>query len=177
MPHDNGELTVFANMAQRQQEEAPTAPHDEEALAIKVESRVRGRSGVVPGPLGPQENPQSAPGTCAVPAAEWGGLPAPWEPMPEWVAGYAPQQVQLTRAEAPAAPAAASASSGNGNPVAVMRGEQGRFIDDPPAPDPQSSHDADSRKRPSPDLDSLARQVYAVMKRRLAAERRRELFS
>jgi len=58
-----------------------------------------------------------------------------------------------------------------------MRAEHGRFIEDAPVPDSHSAHDADSRKQEPPDLDNLARQVYAVMKRRLAAERRRELFS
>jgi hypothetical protein len=44
------------------------------------------------------------------------------------------------------------------------------MLDAPPA---QSTPVAAPAQQPAPDLDALARQVYAVLKQRLAAERRR----
>jgi hypothetical protein len=62
-------------------------------------------------------------------------------------------------------PAAAEASS-------LHLAEQARTIDRPPA----STGPATERARAvAPDLDVLARRVYAVLKRRLESEMRREL--
>jgi hypothetical protein len=98
-------------------------------------------------------------------AEEWGGLPAPWEPLP--VADFAPSPPTVAaRAPEPAAFA----------DTPVHFAEHGRSLDEPgqasaaaPAAAPPP-HDA----APPPDLDALARRVYDVLKRRLAAERRRE---
>jgi len=91
---------------------------------------------------------------------EWGGLPAPWEPLPT----FAP-----TGAEPPAAPVVAA-------PAAVEQtihyAEHGRSLEG--EQDASTHAAAPSEAAPPPDLDALARRVYDVLKRRLAAERRRE---
>ena len=99
--------------------------------------------------------------TVAAPAEEWGGLPAPWEPLP--IADFA------APAAGPPSPAPTAAFAD----TPVHFAEHGRTVDESHqqsaahAPQP---HDA----APPPDLDALARRVYDVLKRRLAAERRRE---
>jgi hypothetical protein len=69
-----------------------------------------------------------------------------------------------------AAPTAAPSSAG-GAGVAVHRAALDRPEAESGDHAPPSASDAG---RPQPDLDTLARQVYAVLRRRLAAERRRE---
>lgn len=67
-----------------------------------------------------------------------------------------------------------------GTPVTVQRAGRERSEDiengqeAQMATSPQSSPSADPAKTPEPDLDALARQVYARLKRRLEVERRRE---
>jgi hypothetical protein len=106
--------------------------------------------------------------------ADWGGLPAPWEPLPEWI--DAPKQAEMPAPAVPqparSAPSAQQAASRNGAPSAplVQLAETGRMLDALPA---QSAPAAAPSQQPAPDLDALARQVYAVLKQRLAAERRR----
>jgi hypothetical protein len=106
--------------------------------------------------------------------ADWGGLPAPWEPLPGWF--DAPQQAQAQSPvvsqplrSAPPAQQAAASSVASSAP-AVQLAEMGRMLDAPPA---QSTPVAAPEQQPAADLDALARQVYAVLKQRLAAERRR----
>jgi hypothetical protein len=107
-------------------------------------------------------------------AADWGGLPAPWEPLPEWI--DAPKQAEMPAPAVPqparSAPSAQQVASRNGAPSAtpVQLAETGRMLDALPA---QSAPAAAPSQQPAPDLDALARQVYAVLKQRLAAERRR----
>jgi hypothetical protein len=58
--------------------------------------------------------------------------------------------------------------------MVVQRAEQGRTLEAPvAAAAPASGPEPD--KPVAPDLDLLARQVYAALKRRLDAERRRQL--
>ena len=54
----------------------------------------------------------------------------------------------------------------------VQAAEKNRSLPQP-APAPSSAAPAAQRAEPEPDLDALAKQVYDVLKRRLAAERRR----
>jgi hypothetical protein len=57
----------------------------------------------------------------------------------------------------------ASADSG------IQRADRGRTL---PETESESAHVREERA-PEPDLDALAQQIHAILKRRLAAERRR----
>ena len=96
----------------------------------------------------------------------WDGLPAPWEPLPDWL--QAPPPVKHTGAVTvqPALPDAAPA------PVPVQRAEEGWS----PGAGTDVAEVGPSRidqAAVEPDLDALARRVYTVLKRRLDVERRR----
>jgi hypothetical protein len=156
---------------------APADAASDEAVARAVEARVTRAARVAFTPPAPGQ-PATPPAQGLAPparadASEWGGLPAPWEPMPAWAgsAWAAAPAAQPGPASppaaisAPAAPAAASAG-----PAAVQLAETARSLDDDvPQPAPAAAPGA----APTPDLDALARQVYTVLKQRLAAERRR----
>ena len=116
---------------------------------------------------------------------EWGNLPPPWEPMPEWTVNltapapavatpiqYDAQSVGVSRATDGAASAASNAS-----PVTVQRAEEGRTAEPSQESAAASPVPAAAVAPAAPDLDVLAREVYAVLKRRLDAEARRELLS
>jgi Domain of unknown function (DUF4157) len=169
-------------------------PVDEENIARAVERRVTatarelvdrtGRvalpSAATSGPVGSRD-PLSA-ALTALPSgpelggpippsrSRWGSLPAPWEPLPEMI--RAPSIVPATK------PARSEVSIGSGlAPVAEghaaareRRVASPTSTNAPQAPAAQSPTDAE---QPDPDLDALARQVYGVLKRRLAAEKRR----
>lgn len=115
----------------------------------------------------------------------WGNLPAPWEPLPDWMTPSVsspssgsqrmprpaqPQPHQQTPTAQPASSAPSPASS-SGTP-GTQRAEHGRSL---PTVDTGTAHAAQSYEgsAPEPDLDALAQQVHAILKRRLAAERRR----
>ena len=101
-------------------------------------------------------------GLPAVGSRAWGNLPAPWEPLP-----YISDSPGLPGAAFSPAPAAAD--------TPVHLAEHGRRLDDHDAPALPSEHaHAADPASAAPDLDVLARKVYDVLKRRLAAERRRE---
>ncbi|WP_152544752.1 eCIS core domain-containing protein [Deinococcus phoenicis] len=172
---------------------------DEEALAERVEGRVRGHLAQRPaGGLGPEVGAvplpahQRSPGPSASPAPStggWGGLPAPWEPMPYWdtpAPGAAPGS---PKASFPAAPAPASppvAPAPGASAPAVRAASRTRSVDSPgqaasaPAADPARTqglpvgNDQHRAGRTAPDLDRLAQQVYGLLKRRLSAEVRRD---
>lgn len=170
-----------------------TSPADAEAQAAQVEARVttfaRARN-AAPGAtrLALPEQPEAPeqPVSHAAPARPsqpqpnarpiWGNLPAPWEPLPDWMAGPAgepPAEPQLSSPPAhpsfPAPPRAPSADT-----AGVQRAERGRSLP-AGASEPSSATSTAAREGgvPEPDLDALARQVHAILKRRLAAERRR----
>ena len=81
----------------------------------------------------------------------------------------------------PAAASSGGNASGIGRssaPVSVQAADQGRSVPTPspagPLPkSPEAAPKPASGSAPAPDLDDLARQVYAVLKRRLITERRR----
>lgn len=132
-------------------------------------------------------------------ATGWGGLPAPWEPLPDWLASPSPTPTngaetgaRLTQARQsrPAqagsgsssqgsatgvsTPGGARASAGTGQAESVAQRaglERGQDFAGEQANRPEPSFEQQSE--PEPDLDKLARQVYAVLKRRLDVERRR----
>jgi hypothetical protein len=105
---------------------------------------------------------------------DWGGLPAPWEPLPQWFDAPKPAEMSAsaisapTRSAPPAQPAVPHHRASSAPPVQLA--ETGRLLDAPPALSTPAQAPA---QPPAPDLDALARQVYAVLKQRLAAERRR----
>jgi hypothetical protein len=172
---------------------AEPATTDEEALAEQVEARVMRAAQAHP-PLA--EHPQStdAPATDAVTAQPnrrdmstppanggpartnrdpWGGLPAPWEPLPAW----------LTDPDAELTPAAVPVPSTPGVTVltapalaaepAIQRADEGRGDVTESASEPAAVSAPQGQHPPvEPDLDALSRQVYAILKRRLAVERR-----
>jgi len=165
---------------------------DEEGLALQVESQVQQaakreaptsatgitrtatrlafpRSASSPAPQ--SEVSPDSPG----PEESWGGLPAPWDPMPEWVSAPPtahPTPVVSAPSVVPSgsAPAVAAAES-----AAPARAESGRSLLEAEAPHEGGGHDRpEEKKHAGPDLDALARQVYTIVRRRLAADRRRE---
>jgi hypothetical protein len=92
-------------------------------------------------------------------STEWGELPAPWEPLPV---------MSAPAAEPVTASFAAPAIVGE---KTIHYAEHGRSFEGEAT---KSPHAAPADAAPPPDLDVLARKVYDVLKRRLAAERRRE---
>jgi uncharacterized protein DUF4157 len=157
---------------------------DEERDAVAVESRVRSqarRAATSVGTSGDTEpvashvatkvpdEPEAAPRSSVDP---WGGLPAPWEPLPDLgsatplagpsspVAGFAPTNGMNTEVASP------SSKSG------VRFAEQSRQVPDESHAAPRDGGGGKGAA-PEPNIDALARQVYDVLRRRLAAERRR----
>ncbi len=169
---------------------APPEPTtDEEALARAVEAqtiqaaRMRFAPPVLPARTGATAAPAPkapAPVRSAEPAedapaaperARWGNLPAPWEPLPDWLApsGPAAEAPPLPVMTIAPAPPVLTAPPHPGAPVA-RTAETARTL---PAVQQTETTAPSQEQSPAPDLDDLARQVYAVLKRRLAAERRR----
>ena len=169
--------------------EAANPLADDETVARRVELRVaRAVRAADPGPprqpsgfVAGNDRP-ARPFAPAQPSVEaekgepvggrWGGLPAPWEPLPGWLASPAPDTSPMPANVTPL-PVAVPALA----PVAPLPqlAEQGRESDGDSAasgPAPAPPHDAQAPAPAEPDLDALARQVYALLKRRLALERR-----
>ncbi|HTI52452.1 MAG TPA: DUF4157 domain-containing protein [Planctomycetaceae bacterium] len=110
--------------------------------------------------------------------SRWGGLPAPWEPVPDYMTMGSPAGTPDVATWPQAAVAApAIGVDGPGGEAAVQLAAQGRSLPEPGAGQPARAEASKQKpeKQAPPDLDHLARQVYSIMKRRLAAERRREL--
>lgn len=111
--------------------------------------------------------------------AAFGNLPAPWEPLPAWL------QPAVAEPAAPVPSPSALAVAGSsvapvGDGVSVHTAPQGRpsapeLSPEGPLPQRPPQHQTPTpAPQPAPDLDALAQQVYRILKRRLAAERRRE---
>jgi len=114
-------------------------------------------------------------------APDWNGLPAPWEPLPEWMS--APVADPVSSAPAAVTRNAADISfadtSSSVSPGPVQLAGEGRSLEEDPYSAPAAMHEAQTTetvKQVAPDLDAMAQQVYSILKRRLAAERRRESF-
>jgi hypothetical protein len=155
---------------------------DEERLAQRVEAQVTYAARARASPTVPSERfkppalTSSGPVIDYAPRADderreaWGGLPAPWEPLPEWVAASPAPAVDAVQQGA-----AVEGSVGAPATPVVQRAARGRSLEVEPAaaptavPTPEPGYD----KAPPADLDLLARQVYAILRRRLAAEQRR----
>jgi hypothetical protein len=158
---------------------------DEEILAAGVERRVRAiaqRRSDAAVPVPQEETPEPVadeeragavaqrPAGSASARRDWGGLPAPWEPMPD-IVWQAP-----AFASAPEITTSPSAAGADVTTSAVMhRAASDREQAAPPPAAPAAPAPAGAEQgRPAADLDALARQVYTVLRRRLAAERRRD---
>jgi len=130
-------------------------------------------------------SPHAAPkAQSAIHSADWGSLPAPWEVLPEWLTTPPATEAALpVRSQSPgpaqpiaernAAPPQSQRMSGTAavrETQPVQLAEASRSLAAQPA---QSAPTSTPAQQPTPDLDALARQVYAVLKQRLAAERRR----
>lgn len=179
-----------------------TSPLDQEAQATLVEARVIQAASAqinmaggtaITSPAGPaaaavpQPDPSEepvVPGQPQQPARFetrpiWGNLPAPWEPLPDWLVAptpepqTAPGMPQTARQAAPtSAPPSSPSPSGTSGAQGTQRAEQGRSLPTSASElaQPTRGHEGGA---PEPDLDALAQQVHAILKRRLAAERRR----
>ncbi|HET8905628.1 MAG TPA: DUF4157 domain-containing protein, partial [Ktedonobacterales bacterium] len=175
------------------------SPADEETQATWVESRATAAARAL---NAPQQSPMADPVTLAESVAAsapepegrrsqsrspWGDLPAPWEPLPAWVATPAEAAPSASASVAPSLPSAngtsnstshasqtASAPHGlaSSNAPGTQRADRGRTL---PSVEAETSAAATAHEggAPEPDLDVLAQQVHAILKRRLAAERRR----
>ncbi|WP_041230833.1 eCIS core domain-containing protein [Deinococcus peraridilitoris] len=115
----------------------------------------------------------------------WQGLPAPWEPLPYWEAD-APalpisgasagrQVISGLSASAPAATLPGRVFTPPAAPSSLPTGVQAAPLDRRTAlaESPRGAAVERARQPATPDLDQLARQVYMLLKRRLAAEVRR----
>lgn len=169
---------------------------DEETVALRVEGRVRAEASRTAAPAAVPDADRGASvvdGVVARPSArhattspdvapqrvsrDWGGLPAPWEPMPELEvpvvspadqveirAGSAIAPAQMSAA--PAAPMVEAAVPVAHAPVALHAASHDRA----PAATSGVPAASEASAAKGPDLDQLARQVYAVLKRRLRAD-------
>lgn len=97
---------------------------------------------------------------------EWNGLPAPWEPLPDWMDTPAPVAATETTIGGAAMAGLALPPVA---PIAQRAGEERPTEGESatPSPAPRGPHPPVEA-----DLDALARQVYGILKRRLALERR-----
>lgn len=167
---------------------------DEEALALQVERQTRriarGDSEIPttntarPVKQGESESEANvAPPDPARPI--WGNLPAPWEPLPEWLATMPesagmipPPLAELPIVSAPPAPMLATSTNLSEGAPAIQRAGLERSLEEPESENvgATGSHSQSEPARvPEPDLDAMAQQVYALLKRRLGVEQRRAL--
>jgi hypothetical protein len=160
----------------------PPAIASEESIALAVESRVRAaataastggavQTGMTPSLGGPDD--QSSRGRDG----PWGTLPAPWEPIPGFeespVAMATPMATPARGAGSAMRSSAGAHESVDGSPPADLRhADVDRSVEPAAEPTP-AAHVTHGAEPPRTDVDVLARQVYAILKRRLAAEQRR----
>ncbi len=109
---------------------------------------------------------------------DWGGLPAPWEALPDWAASInnderrnpevSPSESLLNQGLADNAP--------KGDWDTPVDEAENSFAEFAGASQAMMSLAEPASSRLEIDLDGLAKQVYQRLKRRLAAERRREAY-
>jgi hypothetical protein len=149
------------------------SPFSEEGMARRVERAVWNDAEQIAEREGGEISPSRREESARVPtpsafnatsdrdAALWGSLPAPWEPLTLGAA---------TTSDVGVAPLIATPSA---DAPAIHYAEHDRPVEG--QEQTTSAHGAPpAASAPAPDLDALARSVYDVLKRRLAAERRRE---
>jgi len=167
------ELTHVAQQTQA----GPLASEPEiEAPALQVEATIR------------------AAGAEHTDGSSWNGLPAPWEPLPNWLSAQSASAASPTYDGAPSPagvpePAMGAAPAMHARPTAPAPAMTGARAAATPvftaALDrelPPVAADSSTTTEPNeeqgggevePDLDALARQVYLILRRRLASESRR----
>jgi hypothetical protein len=161
---------------------ASAASGEDQALAVEGAVRALARShGRVFQPPAQRPGVQSS-GSTGIPPSQttshspegaWDGLPAPWEPLPDWM-----NQPALSTAGGRTTPSphtiVAQTAQDHAQP-APQRAARDRAIDEPPADSGETGARGNQKAQDAvePDLDELARQVYGVLRRKLAAERRR----
>ena len=175
------------------------SPADEETQATWAEVRVTEATRALhatPWPTSADPVTMAEPFAASAPEPEgqrsqsrspWGNLPAPWEPLPAWVAASAEAAPSASARVAPSLPSGNGTSNStsiapqtaavphglaSSNTPGTQRAERGRSL---PSVESETSAAATAHEggAPEPDLDALAQQVHAILKRRLAAERRR----
>ena len=147
---------------------------DEETLALQVESQVKR--------VAQKQVEQIATVPLSKAANDaWGGLPAPWEPLPDWLLSLpgtagGSAQVPVVLSQPPPVPHGTNMIHGGGDigagDTGVQRAGTERSVDMEEGQAATST--ANATKAPEPNLDELARQVYSLLKRRLGVEYRRE---
>ncbi|GAB4114112.1 MAG: hypothetical protein OHK0050_18080 [Roseiflexaceae bacterium] len=163
---------------------APPAANEEqqaravEAQAIQLARQSFASTGTLAEPSAATRPP------AAAASSEWGGLPAPWEPFPQWVvdatnvaqpspAAASPNTALPADNPAPASPTvpgvAPTPSAAPSAGVYAAEPERRVAANESATPDRAEQE----QEAPTPDLDLLARQVYEMLKQRLATERRR----
>lgn len=171
---------------------SPLFTGDDEPLARHVEGTVRE---MARGKMPAMQNAVASPEIerSEEVRAPWGDLPAPWEPFPSWARwpeaipqrgdssdsgagmadfdfGYASTLPSPASSAPSVSDSAGSTESSGASPV--QPAERDRLQTDRDGTD-TSEKSGDQRGAPPPDLDILAQQVHEILKRRLAAERRR----
>jgi hypothetical protein len=165
-------------------------PRDpEEQLATVVEGAVRARAAAALSPSGTDgletaaqiaqppatsSSPIDGAVTHATPSPmrgaavrDWGGLPAPWEPLPLPAATRGGETMPAPTTPGSTATLAAPSAVGSS---AVQTAARGRTV---PAANAETHDGGHSGGGEDSDVDALARKVYDALKRRLAVERRR----
>lgn len=168
----------------RRDSQSAASPADEEAQATQVEARVTrvARGIATPSqamqPALPVESGAANPPPSAMPSRPgpdtrpvWGNLPAPWEPLPDWMASPTGSSVGGPQPASQPQSSSAPARAPSANTPGTQRAERGRSL--PAEIEESSPAHAREAPAPEPDLDLLAQQVHSILKRRLAAERRR----
>jgi Domain of unknown function (DUF4157) len=182
-PHHQHRVSAGTSSPVAQGSHPAASPADEEAQATQVEARVTriARAKTSPPhaiqPALPVESDATTPPARETPMRPgtqpvWGNLPAPWEPLPDWMTSPAESSVSAPQpASHPQATSSAPARAPSANTPGMQRAERGRSL----AAEVEESSPSHTRETPAPepDLDLLAQQVHAILKRRLAAERRR----
>ena len=101
------------------------------------------------------------------PSDPWNGLPAPWEPMPDLDFSGS------SRAFSSGLELASSGAEGLTGGAGAQAASRGRNLERRAETDRREEAEEDEQGGVQQDLDGLARQVYAILKRRLEMERRR----
>ena len=100
-------------------------------------------------------------------ARDWGGLPAPWEPLPLPATTRGATTMPASAATGSTVTLSAPSAAGSS---AVQTAPRGRTV---PAANVETHDGGHSGGGEDSDVDALARKVYDTLKRRLAVERRR----
>jgi Domain of unknown function (DUF4157) len=175
-------------MSAREMQQHVSSTTDEENLARRVEravERIAEEKGIDRSSGYPEFSARVSGPTKSSPTAvnaqeagkQWGGLPAPWEPLPAWVEVPEDPNTDITvEISSPAVSAPSAVVSFPPTSVAApARADVERSLPEAePAKEVEHDESEHQHKKVGPDLDALAKQVYAIMRQRLASDRRRE---